>query len=1192
MREGSVAEPGSRIGDRYRVEAVLGVGGMGSVYRVLDESTDTRVALKQARTASEDPRRANNLAAAFEREYYTLAELAHPCVISVHDYGLDAGGAFYTMELLDGTDLRERAPLPWRTACSIVRDVASSLALLHARKLVHRDLSPRNVRCTSDGRAKLIDFGAMTPFGPALTLVGTPAYVAPETLWGQPLDARTDLFALGALAYYAVVGHHAYPAQRMPELRQMWATPPALCSALVPEIPQALDALIMALLALDPLARPATAAEVVSKLSAIAGLPPELGIGSAHGYLTTPSLVGRSQPLASVAALLTRTMRAHGGTVIVSGAAGHGRSRFLDSVALQTKLAGALTLQLRVARLGNESLAVVREAVTELIDRKPLLVADTLAPYAQAIAPLLAEATHGSPAGTALADAAAQRGRVLEALVAWFSAIAERVPLALLIDDFESCDGATASFVAELALVAKSARLLIVLGACSDSGPRARAVETLIEQSDLLELQPLSREEIGELLHSIFGGAPNLTSLVDWVYRTAGGVPKHAMELAQHLLERGIVKLVDDVWHLPGVMPDQDLPASVEQATAARVQRLGPVARYLAQALSQVTALGALDLPELVALGRERYPASTIHGALDELTRAEILAGTVTRPVLSSGAIGVLLRATITQEELRALHSSLAKLYLDRGAPEVDALACHHFARAGALSEADALIRKSEYGRNEISGLRARFARTREGIALHTAMLEHAQREGFPPSEIYARMKMLVHLAAVADPALARHAPAALRSLERDTGICYLPETDSAHAMADRVSACFQRAVSVFEATPEHARGLHPTRALVELANLVIALGSIYARTWDVSALERLPGLLAPFHAPPAVELVQSVLQMVSRSIGRGDDCREQRRALLDRLTLPVEGVDGAVQQTARVGFSYYLGLDLAMRGDACALEYAELIERSAPHVALAWHVRGVYYGHSSDARDMERCKHHMEAQLLGHETADPRLSVGKVYTLHLAVRVGDLLTLSRELPGIDAESERFPGWRPWQHYYCGAHHVLRGEPAPARQQFELGLALAPPGRHYCYQHLAPAYVQVLIDSGEYARALEVAREHEAAVRALGLSLLDPTEFEVALGLAEAYAGELGSAQTRLHHALHAAQTEPRSTLSIGVLHEACARVARLRGETPALMQHARLAADAYRKLRRPALLARCERIVGSAAPASSDPAS
>ena len=160
-----------RVANRYLVKEELASGGMGIVYRVLDRSTGEDPALKRLnREAVSQP----FLVAAFEREYQVLAGLAHPRIIRVFDYGVDEIGAYYTMELLEGQDMRKAAPLPYREACALLRDVATSLALLHARRLIHRDLSPANVRMTPDGHCKLIDFGALASFGSSRLVVGTP----------------------------------------------------------------------------------------------------------------------------------------------------------------------------------------------------------------------------------------------------------------------------------------------------------------------------------------------------------------------------------------------------------------------------------------------------------------------------------------------------------------------------------------------------------------------------------------------------------------------------------------------------------------------------------------------------------------------------------------------------------------------------------------------------------------------------------------------------------------------------------------------------------------------------------------------------------------------------------------------------------------------------------------------------------
>ena len=245
-----VEEAGATIAGRYTLEQLLGRGGMSAVYRARDTRTGQKLALKRGLPAgARSARRQREL---LEREFNVLSQLAHPCIIEVYDYGVDdRGSAYYTMELLDGADLHHAGVLPWARVCSLLRDVTSSLSILHSRGLVHRDVSARNVRCTADGRAKLIDFGAMCSMGVAQDVVGTPPFLAPEALQMQALDGRADLFSVGALAYYLPTGRHAYPARRLHELRDVWRTAPVPPQRLQSEIPPALSSLVMQLLALD-----------------------------------------------------------------------------------------------------------------------------------------------------------------------------------------------------------------------------------------------------------------------------------------------------------------------------------------------------------------------------------------------------------------------------------------------------------------------------------------------------------------------------------------------------------------------------------------------------------------------------------------------------------------------------------------------------------------------------------------------------------------------------------------------------------------------------------------------------------------------------------------------------------------------------------------------------------------------------
>jgi serine/threonine protein kinase len=183
------------VGGRYRLGSALGEGGMAVVFEAVDVSTGRVVALKRLHRSAN-----RHIQALFESEYYTLASLQHPHVVSVYDYGTHEDAAYYTMELLEGQDTHHRAPLPWREVCECLRQVASTLSVLHARRLLHRDLNPRNIWRTSSGALKLIDFGAVAPFGISGEIVGTPQFVPPEALRAAPSISAPICMAWAHLA--------------------------------------------------------------------------------------------------------------------------------------------------------------------------------------------------------------------------------------------------------------------------------------------------------------------------------------------------------------------------------------------------------------------------------------------------------------------------------------------------------------------------------------------------------------------------------------------------------------------------------------------------------------------------------------------------------------------------------------------------------------------------------------------------------------------------------------------------------------------------------------------------------------------------------------------------------------------------------------------------------------------------------
>jgi serine/threonine-protein kinase len=253
---------GTVLAGRYRLGALLGVGGMSSVWRARDDVLGRDVAVKLlAGPLTADVR----LRALIGREARAVAGLSHPNIVAVHDYGEavrpdQAVLPFVVMELIDGEPLQarlDRAPLPWRDAVRVCAEVAAALTAAHRHGLVHRDVHPGNILCAADG-AKVVDFGIAAAVGEpdedaTGVLFGTLEYVAPERLDGRPADAATDVFALGVLLFELVSGRAPFPATSWEEVAAAHEAGPPAPPA---ELPAALAALCAACLALDPAARP------------------------------------------------------------------------------------------------------------------------------------------------------------------------------------------------------------------------------------------------------------------------------------------------------------------------------------------------------------------------------------------------------------------------------------------------------------------------------------------------------------------------------------------------------------------------------------------------------------------------------------------------------------------------------------------------------------------------------------------------------------------------------------------------------------------------------------------------------------------------------------------------------------------------------------------------------------------------
>lgn len=229
---------GDLLRDRYRVRAVLGQGGMGTVFEAIDEyrldlpTSGQRIAIKVLHTAVTQR---EELLAELQREFQHLQLLSHPNIVRVHEFDRDGDNAFFTMELLNGVllsrvlDERNAASLPRPYALTIMREVGAALAHAHSRGVVHGDINPQNIFVTNNGELRVLDFGASHKLlrdkwsaGSALTQrtpFATPGYASCQLIEGQHPDARDDLFAFACVAYVLLSGEHPFPNRTAVEAR-------------------------------------------------------------------------------------------------------------------------------------------------------------------------------------------------------------------------------------------------------------------------------------------------------------------------------------------------------------------------------------------------------------------------------------------------------------------------------------------------------------------------------------------------------------------------------------------------------------------------------------------------------------------------------------------------------------------------------------------------------------------------------------------------------------------------------------------------------------------------------------------------------------------------------------------------------------------------------------------------------------
>ena len=268
---------GTLLADRYEIRAEIGSGGMGMVYRALDRQLNEQVAVKTLRAETLlDP----GVLERFKSEIRLARHISNKHVVRTHDIGEHGGVYYLTMEYVEGITVRSlldtRGRLGVAPTLAIASQLAQSLAAAHEQGVIHRDIKPQNLLLDANGVLKVMDFGVarlqghQTHLTEVGTLVGTPSYMAPEQLLSEDFDERADLFSMGVVLFECLTGRLPFEGTTIVSIiAHLMRDEAPSPSALNPEVPAHVSAMVLQLLAKEPAGRPSSASDVVQRLAGL-----------------------------------------------------------------------------------------------------------------------------------------------------------------------------------------------------------------------------------------------------------------------------------------------------------------------------------------------------------------------------------------------------------------------------------------------------------------------------------------------------------------------------------------------------------------------------------------------------------------------------------------------------------------------------------------------------------------------------------------------------------------------------------------------------------------------------------------------------------------------------------------------------------------------------------------------------------
>ena len=577
---------GQTLDNRYTVTSALGRGSMGHVYAATDSVENREVAVKVLEVSTS--KHSHELQVRFKREAKTLISLSHPNVVRCFALGEleKTGQPYLVMELADGRPLsdylRERHFVPFPVALEVISQVGQALAYIHQRGIVHRDIKPANMMLMQNGQisVKLLDFGlahlADDEFSTEQALIGTFPYMSPEQtgISRQPVDGRSDLYALGVTFYRLITGELPFKGETVNQLiHQHVAKLPMPPSQLRADVSPDVERIILRLLAKDVTARYQTADGLVVDIQRLkegkAGFELSTDTRTSEQVFNTTAFVGRVQEFARLNALLDAVSAGTGQVVLLTAPQGSGKSRLMDELRREVlsrdgvfltgqcdvtqrhvpflPLKRAITAYISQRKHGGSELAM---GVLRPLGLKYGGILTSVIPELRSILPEI-----GPPPLPSL-PSRTQKQLFLTALVELFLSVAtHEMATVLLLEDAEGIDLGTLQFLEAVGARLLKSRWLVALTANEKSRhPRRlkRFVQNLHHTRIPLleiELKPFNLEEMKIFVELKLGEAPNkLNALAQLVHQRARGNCFEAGAYVETLVTEGVLSRDAGKW--------------------------------------------------------------------------------------------------------------------------------------------------------------------------------------------------------------------------------------------------------------------------------------------------------------------------------------------------------------------------------------------------------------------------------------------------------------------------------------------------------------------------------------------------------------------------------------------------------------------------------------------------------------------